>query len=54
MKNPLFQKIFFTETYIDYLTLTYSDILLNVLEYYKIENVSFIPNQFNVFKSNYN
>ena len=54
MKNSLYQKIFFTETYIDYPTLTYNEILLNLLEHYELEKITFIPNQFNVFKSNYN
>ena len=54
MKNPLYQKIFFTETYIDYPRLTYNEILLNFWEYYEIEKIIFTPNQFNVFKSNHN
>ena len=54
MKNPLYQKIFFTETYIDYPRLTYNEILLNLLEHYELEKITFTPNKFNVFKSNYN
>lgn len=53
MKNPLYQKIFFTETYIECSTLTYNKFILNLLEHYELEKITFTLNQINVFKSNW-
>ena len=54
MKNTLYQKIFFNETYIQYPSLLYNKILLNLVDKYGITKINYSPNQFNAFKSLYN
>ena len=54
MENTLYQKIFFNETYIQYPSLSYNEILLNLVDKYGITKINYSPNQFNVFKSLYN
>ena len=54
IREHLYQKIYFTETYLQYPNLTYNEILLNMIEKYEVGKITFTPNQFNVFKSNYN
>ena len=53
MEDPNYQKLYFTETYIQYPTLTYNEIVLNIINKFDISHISYTPNQFNVFKSKY-
>ena len=53
MKDYLFQKIYFMETHAQYPSLTYNQILLGMLDKYKLKKVSFTNKNFNVCKNNY-
>ena len=52
-KGSLYQKIDFTETYIQYPTLSYNEIILTLIDKFDVEHIKYTPNQINLFKSNY-
>ena len=51
MKNNLYQKIFFNETYIQYQSESYIEVLLFLVDQYGITKINNSISQFNVFKS---
>ena len=53
MKEYNYQKIYFMETYYQYPSLTYNQIVLNLIDKYKIKKILFTNNNFNVCKSKY-
>ena len=54
MEDYLHQKIYFQESYIDYPTLTYNQIAINLVEKYEVKKLVYTYQNFNVFKSTYN
>ena len=53
MKNTLFQKFYFLDTFLNYPHLTYNQIDLNIIEKYNLKKLSFTNNSFNIMKTNY-
>jgi hypothetical protein len=51
MSEYLYQKIYFKETYAQYPTMRYNQILLSMIEKYKVKKVLYNNNNFNVFKN---
>ena len=51
--DPLFQNVYFLETFLNYPQLTYNQIALNIIEKYNLIKMSFTNNSFNVMESNY-
>ena len=53
IKEYQYQKIYFMETFYQYPSLSYNQILLNLVEKYNIKNIKFTNKNFNVCKSIY-
>lgn len=54
MEDALYQKIYFQEIYSTYLTMTYNQIVLNIVDKFNTKKIKYSLNSFNVFKSNLN
>ena len=50
MKDSLFQKIYFIETFLNYPTLSYNEIAICLVNKYNIEEIKFSPSQFSKAK----
>lgn len=51
MKEYLYQKIYFEESFKQYLTMTYNQILLSLIEKYKVKKIEYNNKNFSVFKN---
>ena len=54
MKDPKFQKHYFIESYLQYPTLNYNEILINLIHQYELTKISYSKAQFSKFKSELN
>ena len=54
MEDAFHQKIYFQYTFSTYPTLSYNQIVLNLVEKYNVKKIHYNLNSFNVFKTNFN
>ena len=54
MNDQEYQKYFFIDTYLQYPSLNYNEIMLNLVKKYEIKKILYSKSQFSKFKYDYN